>query len=212
MAVAPSSALLLVVSAPSGAGKTTLCDQVLAHSPGVTRAVTCTTRAPRGTERDGVDYYFLDPATFHRRVEAGEFLEHATVHGRSYGVLKAEVVGRLRQGCDVLLNVDVQGAASVRAAAQADAELRAALLTVFLAPASLAVLEERLRKRGTDSEEEMHRRLEVARQELARWPEFDYVIVSASMAEDYRRMAVILEAERLRTCRARLPPAPASAR
>jgi len=106
----------------------------------------------------------------------------------------------------------VQGAASVRAAAQADAELRQALLTVFLAPASLAVLEERLRKRGTDSEEEMHRRLEVARQELARWPEFDYVIVSASMAEDYRRMAVILEAERLRARRARLPQAPSSAR
>lgn len=212
MPAGPSSSLLILVSAPSGAGKTTLCDQVLAHQPGVTRAITCTTRSPRGTERDGVDYYFLDPATFHRRVEAGEFLEHATVHGRSYGVLKAEVVGRLRQGRDVLLNVDVQGAASVRAAAQADAELRPALLTVFLAPASLAVLEERLRKRGTDSEEEMHQRLEVARQELARWPEFDYVIVSASVAEDYRRMAVILEAERLRTCRARLPQAPSSAR
>ena len=205
MSLAPSSTLLIVVSAPSGAGKTTLCDQVLARCPRVTRAITCTTRAPRETERDGMDYYFLDPATFSRRVQAGAFLEHATVHGRSYGVLKAEVLGRLRQGEEVLLNVDVQGAASVRAAAQRDAELQGALVTVFLAPSSIAVLEERLRKRGTDSQEEIQRRLEVARQELAHWREFDYLIVSASIAEDYRRMAVILEAERLRARRAGRP-------
>ena len=201
MPFGPSSPLLIVLSAPSGAGKTTLCEQVLSHCPGVSRAITCTTRAPRDTERDGVDYYFLDPETFNRRVQAGEFLEHATVHGRRYGVLKAEVLGRLRQGEDVLLNVDVQGAASVRAAAQRDAVLQGALITVFLAPSSIAVLEERLRQRGTDSPEQIQRRLEVARQELAHWREFDYLIVSASMAEDYRRMAVILEAERLRASR-----------
>ncbi len=202
MSPAPSSSLLIVVSAPSGTGKTTLCEQVLAHCPRVSRAITCTTRAPRETERDGVDYYFLDAETFSRRVQAGEFLEHATVHGRRYGVLKAEVVGRLREGRDVLLNVDVQGAASLRAAAQQEAELRGALITVFLAPPSMAVLEERLRKRGTDSEGDIQRRLEVARQELAHWLEFDYLIVSASIPEDYRRIAAILEAERLRARRA----------
>src|SRR5690606_40295332 len=109
------------------------------------RAVTCTTRQPRPGERDGVDYYFLDPADFLKRVQAGNFLEHATVYGNSYGTLKSEVVSKLRQGRDVLLNVDVQGAASIRARADGDEELKTALVTVFLAPPSLAVLEQRLK-------------------------------------------------------------------
>lgn len=197
--------LLIVLSAPSGAGKTTLCQGLLARQPQLTRAVTCTTRAPRPGERDGVDYYFLAPATFELRVQAGEFLEHALVHGHRYGVLKEEVLMRLRQGRDVLLNVDVQGAASVRAAAQQEPELRQALVSVFLAPATLAVLEERLRHRGTDSPGVIARRLATARLELGRWREFDYLIVSSTMQEDVRRMEVILEAERMRVGRAALP-------
>src|SRR5580765_8550911 len=106
--------LLVLISAPSGGGKTTLCQQLLAARPQMTRAVTCTTRPLRPGEQDGVDYYFLDATSFLKRVQAGNFLEHATVHGNSYGVLKAEVLGKLRQGNDVLLNVDVQGAATIR--------------------------------------------------------------------------------------------------
>lgn len=200
-----SSPLLIVISAPSGAGKTTLCDQVLARWPNVTRAITCTTRPPRTGERDGVDYYFLDAQTFVRRVEAGEFLEHALVHGNHYGVLKSEVLGRLRAGHDVLANVDVQGAASIRAAAQQDDELRQALVSVFLTVPSIATLEERLRKRGTDAEEVIQKRLAVARQEIAHWKDFDYLIVSSTVAEDYRRMEIILQAEKMRQSRVRLP-------
>ena len=108
------SPLLLVVSAPSGAGKTTLCNRLLRSSPNVARAITCTTRDPRPGEKDGKDYYFLRAADFLKRVQAGNFLEHATVHGSSYGILKSEITSKLRAGEDVVLAVDVQGAATIR--------------------------------------------------------------------------------------------------
>jgi len=193
--------LLIVISAPSGGGKTTLCHQLLATRPNMTRAVTCTTRAPRVGETDGVDYFFLDPTAFQRRVEAGEFLEHAMVYGHRYGNLKTEVLGKLRQGRDVLLSVDVQGVASIRARAGEVPDLKQALLTVFLTPPSLRVLEERLRKRGQDSPETIAKRLAVARQEIAQWRNFDYLIVSASIPEDLRRMQTIVDAEKMRTSR-----------
>ncbi len=158
------SPLLVLLSAPSGGGKTTLCRHLLADRPDMARAITCTTRDPRTGEKDGVDYYFLDAASFLKRVQAGNFLEHATVYGHSYGTLKSEVLGKLRQGRDVLLNVDVQGAAAIRAHAEEDAELKRALVTVFLTPPSLAMLEARLKKRGTDSDADIRKRLSVARQ------------------------------------------------
>ena len=145
------NALLVVISAPSGGGKTTLCHQLLTARPEMTRAITCTTREPRKDEKDGEDYYFLDAGSFLKRVQAGNFLEHATVYGHSYGTLKSEVLGKLRLGKDVLLNVDVQGAAAIRKCAEEDPELKRALVTVFLTPPSLSVLEQRLRKRGTDA-------------------------------------------------------------
>lgn len=197
--------LLIVVSAPSGAGKTTLCQNLLAACPGMARAITCTTRAPRGLERDGVDYYFLDEATFEARVAAGEFLEHATVFGNHYGTLKSEVLGKLRQGVDVLLNIDVQGAASVRRRAAGAPEIQQALVSIFLAPASMSVLEERLRRRGTDSPEVIKARLEAARLETAHWSQFDYLLLSGTADEDLRRALVIVEAEKLRAPRAAAP-------
>src|SRR5215469_13695009 len=145
--MATTNPLLILISAPSGGGKTTLCERLLMFRPGMSRAITCTTRAPRQGERDGVDYYFLNAESFLKRVQAGNFLEHATVYGNSYGTLKSEVLGRLRQGQDVLLNVDVQGAATIRQKAQEDQELKRALISVFLTPPSVAVLEERLKKR-----------------------------------------------------------------
>src|SRR5271169_4572850 len=131
------SPLLVLISAPSGGGKTTLCQQLLAARPQMTRAVTCTTRAPRPGEKDGVDYYFLDAGSFLKRVQAGNFLEHATVFGNSYGTLKSEVLGKMRQGKDVLLTVDVQGAAAIRIQAESDPELKKALVQVFLTPPTL---------------------------------------------------------------------------
>jgi guanylate kinase len=199
------SPLLVLISAPSGGGKTTLCEQLLAARPQMTRAVTCTTRAPRPGERDGADYYFLDAETFLKRVHAGNFLEHATVHGNSYGTLKSEVLGKLRLGKDVLLNVDVQGAAAIREKAQEDPELKRALFSVFLTPPSMTILEERLRRRGTDAPAVIQKRLGVARQEIAQWKHFDYLLLSGSIAEDLRRMLAIVEAEKMRSLRTQAP-------
>ncbi|HZL43273.1 MAG TPA: guanylate kinase [Verrucomicrobiae bacterium] len=197
--------LLVLISAPSGGGKTTLCQHLLATYPHMTRAITCTTRAPRVGEVDGVDYYFLDADSFLKRVHAGNFLEHATVYGNSYGTLKSELLGKLRQGKDVLLNVDVQGAAAIRERALEDPELKRALVTVFLTPRSLAVLEERLRKRGTDAAAVIQKRLGVAKQEIAQWKNFEYLLVSETIQEDLRRMLAIVQAEKMRTARA-VPP------
>jgi guanylate kinase len=196
---------LVLISAPSGGGKTTICHQLLAARPQMTRAVTCTTRLPRKGEQDGVDYYFLDASSFLKRVQAGHFLEHATVYGNSYGTLKSEVVGKLRQGKDVLLNVDVQGAATIRAAAVEEAELKRALVTIFLTPPSLTVLEERLRRRGTESTAAIQKRLSVARQEIAQWKNFDYLLVSTTIKEDLRRIEAIVSAEQMRVGRAQPP-------
>ena len=200
-----ASPLLILISAPSGGGKTTLCQQLLAARPNMTRAITCTTRAPRPGEKDGVDYYFFEPADFQRRAQAGEFVEHATVFGRSYGILRSELLDKLRLGRDVLLNVDVQGATTIRDRALADPELKRALVTVFLTPPSIAVLEERLKKRASDAPEEIQRRLGVARKEIAQWNNFDYLLISTSIPEDLRRMLAIVEAEKMRAARAQAP-------
>jgi guanylate kinase len=200
-----ASPLLVLISAPSGGGKTTLCQHLLAARPEITRAVTCTTRPPRAGERNGADYYFLDAGSFLKRVQAGNFLEHATVYGNNYGTLKAEVLGKLRHGKDVLLNVDVQGAATIREKAQEVPELKRALVSVFLTPPSLSIVEERLRKRGTDSPAVIQMRLGVARQEIAHWRHFDYLLLSASIDEDMRRMMAIIEAEKLRSVRVQAP-------
>ena len=199
------SPLLIVISAPSGGGKTTLCQELLATRKDMTRAITCTTRAPRPGEKEGVDYYFLDPGTFLRRVQAGHFLEHATVYGNSYGTLRSEVLDKMRQGRDVLLNIDVQGAASVRECVEHDEDLKRAFISVFLTPQSLQILEERLKKRGQDSPGIIQKRLSVARQELAQWKNFDYMIISTSIQEDLRRMVAVVEAEKMRQSRAQAP-------
>jgi guanylate kinase len=177
----------------------------MAALPEMRRAVTCTTRAPRFGERDGIDYHFLDSATFERRVQAKEFLEHAMVYGFRYGTLKSEVLNKLREGDDVLLNVDVQGANAIRGVAAREPELRRALITVFLTPPSFTVLEQRLRKRATDDPEVIEARLRCARKEIAEWANFDYLLISSTVAEDLRRMLTIIESEGMRTLRATPP-------
>ena len=202
---ATANPMLVLISAPSGAGKTTLCQQLLAARPGMVRAITCTTRPPGPGEQDGIDYYFLDAASFLKRVQAGNFLEHATVYGHSYGTLKPEVVGKLRQDLDVLLNVDVQGAANIRERAAEDPELRPALVSIFLTPPSLQVLEQRLRRRATDAEPVIQKRLSVARQEIGQWKNFDYLLISGTVAEDLQGALTIIAAEKMRTARSTSP-------
>jgi guanylate kinase len=205
MKKAKPNPLLILISAPSGGGKTTLCRQLLRARRNMVRAVTCTTRLPRPGEKNGVDYYFLKAQDFLRRVQAGNFLEHATVYGNSYGLLKSELLDKLRAGKDVLLNVDVQGAATIREQAQAVPELKAALVTIFLTPISLLEIERRLENRAADSPEVIRRRVAAARQEIVQWKNFDYLIISGSKQEDLRRAQAIIEAEKMRSQRAQPP-------
>jgi guanylate kinase len=197
--------LLILISAPSGGGKTTLVRQLLRARRSMVRAVTCTTRLPRAGEKNGVDYYFLKAEDFLKRVQAGNFLEHATVYGNSYGLLKSELLDKLRAGKDVLLNVDVQGAATIRERAQAEPELKEALVTIFLTPTSISEIESRLTRRAADAPEVIRRRVAAARQEIVQWKNFDYLLLSGSKQEDLRRALAIIEAEKMRVGRAQPP-------
>lgn len=198
------SPVLVLISAPSGAGKTTVTQRLLAATPGMERVVTCTTRPPRGGERDGVDYHFLGRTEFENRVAAGEFLEHAEVYGNRYGTLKASVLNRLEAGVDVVLSVDVQGAESIRAVALEDVAMGRALVSVFIMPPSIEELERRLRGRNEDSDAVVARRLALAREEMEHWRHFQYLLVSGTMDEDLMAMQRVLAAERMRTHRMRV--------
>jgi guanylate kinase len=201
----PVPPLLILISAPSGAGKTTLVNLLLAAQPLMTRAITCTTREPRPGEKSGVDYHFLTATDFLKRLQAGNFIEHATVYGNSYGLLKSELLDKLRAGRDVLLTVDVQGAATLRAEAEKVPELRRALVTIFLTTPSIDLLAQRLRKRGADAAAVIQKRLAVARQEIAQWKHFDYLVMSGDKKEDLRRTLAIIESEKMRSARSAAP-------
>ncbi|MDR1146302.1 MAG: guanylate kinase [Verrucomicrobiales bacterium] len=190
--------IVFVISAPSGAGKSTICEG-LRQTPDFVFSVSCTTRAPRPGEVDGKDYWFIAPDEFTRRVTAGEFLEHAEVHGSRYGTLRAKVLELVARGTDVLLDIDVEGARQIRA--RAGGELKKSLVDVFIKPPSTAELERRLRKRGTENEEQIQMRLANAIREMAGWGDYQYVIVSGSMEEDLARFRAIMSAERCRAWR-----------
>ncbi len=200
-----SSALLIVLSAPSGAGKTTLGDNLLGKRQDIVRAVTCTTRAPRPGEQHGVHYFFFSMEEFNRRVEAGEFLEYADVFKNRYGTLKSAVLDKLRAGQDVLLTIDVQGAATIRKLAKTDPEIARALVTVFLTPPSRKELETRLNGRGTETPEVLAHRIQEATRELEQAPEFDYLLLSETREKDLAALEEIISAERRRTKRLTLP-------
>jgi len=185
--------ILFVISAPSGTGKTTLCENLRA-TPDFIYSVSCTTRPPRAGEFDGVDYHFLKKEDFQRRIENGEMLEYALVHGNYYGTLKSTVKEALDHGTDVLLDIDVQGAATIRKTD--DAMLRASLVDVFIMPPTIEELEKRLRKRGTETEEQVQQRLSTGREESKLWRLYKYTILSGSMEEDLQKFRAIMRAER----------------
>ena len=190
--------LLIVVSAPSGAGKTTLCDRLLAERKDIVYSVSCTTRAPRGREADGVDYSFLSEAEFARRLDAGEFLEHALVHGHRYGTPRHRVLEAMAAGKSVLMDIDVQGAAQIRArvsALPAGDPLRGGFVDIFIEPPSLEALRARLERRGEDSPETIARRLRNAEAEMRRNGEFSHRIVNDDLGAAYARLKGILMQE-----------------
>ncbi len=188
--------LMIVISAPSGAGKTTLCERLLQDYPEITYSISCTTREPRGVEEDGEDYYFLAPEEFARHEAAGDFLEHATVHGSSYGTLKAPIYEAISEGQCVLMDIDVAGAAQIRsyvAALPATDPMRAGFVDIFIRPPSLEVLHERLEARGEDSAATIARRVKNAEKELARAGEFRYHVLNDNLEIAYKELCGIIE-------------------
>jgi guanylate kinase len=198
-----SPALLLVLAGPAGSGKTTLCKRLVDEVPGLERVVTSTTRAPRGDEVNGRDYYFFSDAEFDRLVAGGAFLEWARVHGadRRYGTLRKVIDEKLAAHIDLCMNVDVQGVASIRAAAGSDPGLEKRLVTVFIMPPSLDELRRRLLKRGTDNTAEIERRMETAQREMREWVAYDFCVRSGTEDEDFAAVRGILAAERNRVVR-----------
>ena len=185
--------ILFVVSAPSGAGKTTLCD-ALRQTPDFVYSVSCTTRPPRAGEIEGEDYHFLSEPDFRARVEAGEFLEYAKVFEHYYGTLRQPVVTNLQNGVDILIDVDIQGAAAIRAAE--DQTIRQALCDVFIMPPDLDELRRRLTKRSTEDAKQIELRIVTAAREMALWRDYRYTIISKSMEEDLQKFRNIMGAER----------------
>jgi guanylate kinase len=183
--------LLIVLSSPSGGGKTTICDQLLRQDRKLTRSISATTRAPRGREREGRDYYFITEQAFDRQARQGKFLEWARVHGQRYGTLKSEVRKKQAVGKDVVLVIDVQGGLAVK---QSHPEA----VLVFVQPPSLKVLEQRLRGRGTDSEETVRQRLRNAAGEIRLAAAYDYVVTNRILEEAIRDIRAVVTAERLR--------------
>lgn len=183
--------LFVVLSGPSGAGKDAVLDELARRGHRFHRVVTCTTRPPRDSERDGIDYFFVTDAEFDRLIATGGLLEHAVVYGHRSGVPKQQVLDRLAEGLDVYVRTDVQGAASIK-------QLMPEAVLVFIAPASLGELEERIRARKSDDEVRIQRRLHTAREEMARKGEFEHVIVNEPGRLDATadRLLEVLSAER----------------
>jgi guanylate kinase len=182
---------LFIVSAPSGAGKTTLVERLVLQMPQLRMSRSYTSRAARRGESDGVDYNFVTRARFEQMIGAGDFLEWADVFGNLYGTSASDTTKLLADGSDVVLVIDVQGARQVR-------RLRPGAITIFILAPSFRVLEERLRRRSNDSEAAIARRLQVARREVVSFGEYDYIVVNDELQTAVNRLGSIVQAERCR--------------
>jgi len=191
----PRRGIVFILSAPSGAGKTTLSRAALGRIDSLEMSVSLTTRSPREGEVPGLDYYFVSDAEFTRRAEAHEFAELATVFDCRYGTPRAPLEEAIVGGRDILLDIDVQGARQIRSRYRSDAVM------IFVLPPSFAELEGRLRGRATDSEAAIERRLKRAHDEASAYPDYDYLIINAEVDDSLRRLEAIVHAERLRVSR-----------
>jgi len=189
--------LFIVISAPSGCGKTTLIDMLLQEYSDIVYSVSCTTRAPRGEEEDGVDYHFKTVERFEELIAEDAFIEHARVHGNYYGTLREPIESALREGCSVILDIDVQGAAKVREFVRAlpDSDpMKAGYVDIFILPPSMEELRSRLVGRGTDSPEAVEKRLENAEGEIARAGEYMFRVTNDDLGMAYRRLCDLIDA------------------
>jgi guanylate kinase len=184
--------ILLVLSSPSGAGKTTITRALVAGDPNLAMSVSVTTRRPRAGEIDGKHYHFITEARFVEMVAAGELLEHAAVFGHSYGTPRAPVVAALDAGKDIISDVDWQGTQQLMERLGPD------LVSVFILPPSLAALEDRLKRRAQDSDEVVSSRMAKSADEMSHWAEYEYVILNFDLDESVRQVRAILDAERVR--------------
>ncbi|MBM3512656.1 MAG: guanylate kinase [Alphaproteobacteria bacterium] len=187
--------LMLVLSSPSGAGKTTVARALLETESDLKMSVSATTRAPRPGEKDGADYFFVTSDAFNGMVARGEFLEHARVFGNLYGTPRAAVERQLAAGRDVLFDIDWQGTQQLRETAPED------LVTIFILPPSLTELERRLRSRAQDSDDTVRHRMDRANSEMSHWAEYDYVFVNRDLAASIANVRTIMVAERLKRSR-----------
>ncbi|MCP9452839.1 MAG: guanylate kinase [Nitrospira sp.] len=186
--------ILFVISAPSGTGKTTLCKQLMASVPGLWQSVSYTTRKPRVGEEGGREYYFVEERVFQDMIAREEFVEYACVYGNWYGTPRKALLDKMAQGVDVLLEIDVQGALQIKQHFH-DA------VFIFILPPSLETLQDRLEKRGSDSPEEIHRRLEKVQEEVRSFRNYCYLVLNDDLGQSLRDLQSIFRAERLRTSR-----------
>lgn len=193
-----NNALLLVVSAPSGAGKSTLCKRLLEIFPGMIYSVSCTTRAPRGGEKNGEHYHFLSREEFCTKVDRGEFLEHAEVHENFYGTLKSTVRETLREGHDLVMDIDVQGAAQIRTACFSlpeDDPIHRGFVDIFIAPPSMEELRRRLCGRGTDSGDVIEKRMRNAEQEMKECAAYQHLVINEDIDDALKKLVSMVRTE-----------------
>lgn len=183
--------ILLVLSSPSGAGKTTITRALVTREPQLALSVSATTRPRRAGEVDGKDYHFVDPPRFATMVANGELLEHATVFGHSYGTPRAPLMAAIESGCDIITDIDWQGTQQLQAKIGAD------LVSVFILPPTMAALEARLKSRAQDSDEVVRARMAKSSEELSHWDAYDYVVINDDFEDSVRRVQAILSAERV---------------
>ncbi len=193
-----SKSLLMIISGPTGSGKTTLCDRMLAGFPNtVSRVITCTTRKPRKNEVDGRDYHFFTESTFKEHIQSENFYEHALVYSDYYGTLKSEILSKLQKDQeDLLLNIDVQGAATILKKAAENPFLMERLVTVFIMPPSLEELRRRLFSRGENTAVDIERRITIAAKEIKHQSFFKHTIYSNSREEDFEALQNIYHIEK----------------
>ncbi|MDE1967597.1 MAG: guanylate kinase [Alphaproteobacteria bacterium] len=183
--------ILLVLSSPSGAGKTTITRALVTREPQLALSVSATTRPRRAGEVDGKDYHFVDPPRFATMVANGELLEHATVFGHSYGTPRAPLMAAIESGRDIITDIDWQGTQQLQAKIGAD------LVSVFILPPTMAALEARLKSRAQDSDEVVRARMAKSSEELSHWDAYDYVVINDDFEDSVRRVQAILSAERV---------------